>query len=489
VRDLKKEKEKRIMQTKEVGRIEERRRLYDIWAFVLYLVLGSIGVGMALRKYKSLDMGLTWNLAKCIVVGRGETADYILAALPFAVMTAVFLFGLIGYSLFPRVMLHMAYLASMATTGILAGVSIHQLVKSRHRGNDDFALIASAALSIMVLVVTAIYYFYVRKFIPYMAIYMKNTAAIFRKSALSVAALFLGLHVLDTLMLMSLPVIAAGARKHNLEPGPSAFSFFIIAWTEMAMAYSVRVCVSKMILTFMQNTVYQEKRSLIWSGISRVFWSIGTIFLAGLLRAVVETCKYLIRMDFKGYAGNEDRGRGALIVLFILHLVALIALAILGVIVEMANTFTLAYNSIYGTSYKESVISSIDVFTSSLAGSYPLEAMILSSIGLLSLFSLFTLGFLSWILLCTKDPAFAIGLYFSIPQSGPAGVAVFVSRALRFVVIVATIDNCCNLWTYGVSSSIFIRTAEPELFARAFPETDMELREREKDLPQTHIRS
>jgi len=317
---------------------------------------------------------------------------------------------------------------------------------------------------------------------------MKNTATIFRKSILSIAALFLGLQVLDTLMLMFLPVIVA-ATSDGLEVAPSTLSFFIMVWTEMAMAYSVRVCVSKMILTFMQNTVHQENRSLLWSGLSRAFWSIGTIFLAGLLRAVVETCKYLLRIDFKNCARDNGRARGALIVMFILHVIALIALAILGVIVEMANTFTLAYNSIYGTSYKESVVSSIDVFMSSLAGSYPLEAMVLSSTGLLSLFSLFTLGFLSWSLLRNEDPVSAIKLYFLAPLNGPIGAAVVVARMLRIVVIIATIDNCCNLWTYGVSSSIFIRAAEPELFEKAFPEVDTELRDRERDLPQIQAQS
>lgn len=455
------------------GTVAESKKMHDIWAFILYVISFSALVALSYRIGKPLEF-----LEELKTYTKSATLfDLGFSLLPISISALTFIVGNVAFAAFPSAIIHTSFVLMIASTAVLGVMGL----MSEEGGGAGRICGLLTVLSSFALV---LYYLHCKRYIPYVAAILRNTTRIYRKSPFFVVGLVVVSYVLQTALLLSTAMLLYNSEGEKGGEGWNlaslAFGAFNIYWGSSIVIYAMRVYTTKGVLVFMQNKKFRKSASMAWEGLARVARSIGTIALAALLVALVETLRYLVRMSINT---SYQRTRNGYMQIFIIIIgfIAMLALAILRGIIEFANTFTLCYNALHGTSYKVSLERAFDLFKDTHVHLWPWEGLIMTAVMMISISFLVALAGLwtlyhylkgGWASVVTAaDLVFEAGGASLSPQ----GAFRLYVRIMECVLIILTVMTISEVWMNGAFASIFIREESPALFRDSCPKADEEL--------------
>lgn len=230
---------------------------------------------------------------------------------------------------------------------------------------------------------------------------------------------------------------------------------------EMFTMYSIFVFYARATYQYMLNRVNSKEnaKSILVESTKRVVLSTGTIFIAGLLSALISLARAAADNAFNSNYDGNRRSSG------ILHIFVLIGLFILSIVlwlleitVKQLNNYCLVYNALYGTKYSTSMKSAVEY----------LRQTAFSSNSRLVCFSMLPIMLVSnWLVLSILQNSIP-GL--ATKMSGDAG-----DMYSLFIICLKVMLSACALFLgpilQGSLTAIeFITYVDPALVKKSFPD-------------------
>lgn len=407
----------------------QTRKVHDLWALIAFVVYSATTNCFVVLHEHIKQHQVDSNLLYRISWSAG------------AFMAGFILVTLLAFRFIPKPTLHASFIASVVFFLILAAAS----------GSAMGILLCflGAGLSLYV------YIYWGLKFIPFTAAVLKGATSVVLEHWLSIFSVHAMVSIIFTAQML-VSILALLSTDIRTDYYLHIMFFMQLMWSKANAMYFFIVFVSSVVSIHLFNAG-RPVRTLIEPLVNTLYAS-GSICIGGLLLAVVQVMRYMLRMS---ESENRRRGRERGILERIFIIIMEFLLVLLEDIIRLANDWVFVYIAVYGKSYKKALQGSFEKATE------PGNNVMISSL---------IVDKALWFFGLVGAAAYAILINVVVGFETIIQTSSYNEFFLPTLVTVFSLTTFLSMFSAGTKCILFVYSEKPDCVEKALPEVHAAVR-------------